>query len=74
MVVVISELGGIWHEVRQMRNERVKNATYALSQERRAALRGPVAKRLESTAYVDGEVAIDGTVEVGQPLEVEINN
>jgi hypothetical protein len=74
LVAIITELGGIWSEVHQMRREQVKNATYALSKERRDALRGTAARRrLESTAYVDGEVSIEGNVQLEEPVEVEID-
>ena len=79
LVVVISELGGIWHEIHLMRSEQVKNAMYALPKERRNALRGAAAKRLESSSFVGGEVevngtvTIDGPVELNEPVEVEID-
>lgn len=71
LVVVISELGGIWHEIHQMRIEQVKNATYALPKERRNALPGAAARRLESSSFVDGTVAIDGSVTVDGPVELD---
>ena len=75
LVGIISELGGIWHDVHQMRDEQVKNALYALPKERRDALRGTAASRKrESTVFVDGEVSIDGSVELDQPVEVEISH
>lgn len=73
LVVVILELGGIWHEIHQMRSEQVKNALYALPKERRNALRGAAAKRLESSSFVDGTVAIDGPVKLDEPVTVEID-
>ncbi len=71
--VVILELGGIWHEIHQMRSEQVKNAMYALPEEHRNVLRGAAAKRLESSSFVNGEVAIDGPVELDEPVTVEID-
>ena len=73
LVVVILELGSIWHEIHQMRSEQVKNALYALPTERRNALRGAAAKSLESTSFVDGSVAFDGTVKLDEPVTVEID-
>ena len=80
LFVIIFELAGIWNEVHQMRNEQVKNIAYALPKERRNALRTPAAiKRMESTAFVDGNVTIDGPVkldgpvELDEPVEVEID-
>jgi hypothetical protein len=73
LVVVILELGGIWHEIHQMRSEQVKNALYALPTERRNVIRGAAAKRLESSSFVNGEVAIDGPVELNEPVTVEID-
>ena len=73
LVVVILELGSIWHEIHQMRSEQVKNALYALPTERRNVIRGAAAKRLESSSFVNGEVAIDGPVELDEPVTVEID-
>ena len=73
LAAVILELGGIWHEIHQMRSEQVKNALYALPKERRNALRGVAAKRLESSSFVNGEVAIDGPVKLDEPVTVEID-
>jgi hypothetical protein len=74
LVVVILELGGIWSEIHQMRKEQVTNALYALPKERREALgKTVVGRRLKSTAYVDGVVSVNGTVELDQPVEVEID-
>ena len=73
LIVVILELGGIWHEIHQMRSEQVKNALYALPTERRNVIRGAAAKRLESSSFVNGEVAIDGPVELDEPVTVEID-
>jgi hypothetical protein len=74
LAVIIFELAGIWNEVHQTRREQVKNITYSLPKDRRDALKGtPASKRMESTAFVDGDVSIDGTVEVEQPVEVEID-
>lgn len=73
LVVVISELGGIWHEIHLMRSEQVKNATYQLSKERRNALPEAAVKRLESSSFVNGTVGIDGPVELNEPVEVEID-
>jgi hypothetical protein len=73
LVVVVLELGGIWHEIHQMRSEQVKNALYALPKERRNALRGAAAERLESSSFVNGEVAIDGPVTLDEPVTVEID-
>jgi hypothetical protein len=39
LVVVILELGGIWHEIHQMRSEQVKNALYACAPSMGALLR-----------------------------------
>ncbi len=73
VLLVIVELGGIWNEVRQMRSEQVKNSLYALPKERRDTLKGTSARRrLESSSYVDGEVSVNGSVEVDQPIAVEI--
>lgn len=74
LVVVILELGGIWHEIHQVQSEQVKNALYALPKERRNALRGTSAKRLESSSFVNGEVSIDGPVELDEPVTVEIDH
>jgi hypothetical protein len=75
LVVIISELGGIWREIHQMRSEQVKNATYALPQNRRDAIRKTaLGKKLESTALVDGHVTVEGKVEIEQPIEVNIDN
>ncbi len=71
LVVVILELGGIWHELHQMRSEQVKNALYALPKERRNALRGAAAKRLESSSFVDGAVTVDGSVTIDGPVELD---
>jgi hypothetical protein len=74
MLAVIIELAAIWNEIHQVRNEQVKNITYALPKERRDALRrSHASKRMESTAFVDGQVTIDGAVELDQPVEVEIS-
>lgn len=79
LVVVILELGGIWYEIHQMRSEQVKNALYALPTERRNALRGAAANRLESSSFVDGTVTVDGSVTIDgpvkldEPVEVEID-
>lgn len=73
LVVVILELGGIWHEIHQMRSEQVKNALYAFPKDRRNALRGAAAKRLESSSFVDGTVSIDGPVKLDEPVTVEID-
>lgn len=71
---IVVELGGIWHELHHIRLEQVKNALYALPQQRQDALRRTMAgKRLESTAHIDGDVAIDGDVNLTQPVEVEID-
>ena len=70
IVVVILELGGIWHEIHQMQSEQVKNALYALPKEQRNTL---AAKRLESSSFVNGEVAIDGSVKLDEPVTVEID-
>jgi hypothetical protein len=67
LVVVILELGGIWHEIHQMRSEQVKNALYAFPMERRNVLREAAAKRLESSSFVDGTVKLD------EPVTVEID-
>ncbi len=76
LFAIIFELAGIWNEVHQMRNEQVKNISYAMPMPKaqRDALRGtPISKRWESTAFVDGSVSIDGSVDVNQPVEVEID-
>lgn len=80
LLIVIMELGGIWKEIHQLRNEQVKNAWYALPEEGRKRLKGTLAqKRRESTSFVNGDVSIDGTVDVegtvdvDQPVEVEID-
>ena len=75
ITIVIVELGAIWTEVHKMRNEQVKNAMYALPEDRRRELKGSKAgKRMESTSYVDGSVTVDGTVSLeDQPIEVEID-
>ena len=57
-----------------MQTEQVKNALYALPKERRDALHKTGAgKRLESTTFVNGEVSVDGEVELSQPVTVEID-
>ena len=71
LVVVILELGGIWHEIHQMRSEQVKNALYALPTERRNALRGAAANRLESSSFVDGTVTVDGSVTIDGPVKLD---
>ena len=74
MALIAIELGGIWHDLHEMRNEQVKSAYYALPEARRKALRGTAAQRnLESTTNVSGTVGINGSVEVEQPVEVDID-
>jgi hypothetical protein len=41
--------------------------------DRRNALRGAAAKRLESSSFVDGTVSIDGPVKLDEPVTVEID-
>jgi hypothetical protein len=73
VVAVILELGGIWHELHHIRSEQVKNALYASPFERSDSFRrSKIGKRLESTAYVDGDVSIEGDVNLSEPVEVEI--
>jgi len=65
----------MWNEIHQMRNEQVRNISYALPQARRNALRGtPASRTMESTAFVDGDVKVDGPVELNEPIEVEIDH
>ena len=55
LIAVVCELGGIWHEIRQMRNEQVKNTAYALPEERRRSLpdgkEGLRARRLSTAPF-----------------------
>lgn len=75
LIAIIVELGAIWNEVRQMRSEQVKNMTYMLPKERRDALKGTLpGKRMESTAFVNGNVSIDGPIDLNEPVEVEIDH
>ena len=53
-----------------MQREQVRNALYALPMERRNTLG---ARRLESSSFVRGEVAIEGTVQLDEPVTVEID-
>jgi hypothetical protein len=71
VVVVIVELGGIWHELHQVRNEQVRNALFSLPPARQQQMRGSRAEAvLRSTTHVDGEVSID---DAAQPIRVEID-
>jgi hypothetical protein len=70
-IAVVVQLGGIWHELHQMRNEQVRSALYSLPPARQQQLRGSRAERmLRSTTHVDGEVSID---DAAQPIKVEID-
>lgn len=74
LIAIIVELGAIWNEVHQMRSEQVKNITYALPQRQRDAIKETFAsKRMQSTAFVNGNVTIDGRVDLNEPVQVEID-
>jgi hypothetical protein len=79
LAIIAWELGGIWTELKGVRNEQVKNALYALPAKQAEHLRSQVNSKgaQHQLRLLASEIAgIDNAVDVNidQPLSVEIDN